>query len=98
MWHNNEHQCVYIYIYIYVHGCMRGSLVLWVAGRIIFNIFEAEPECLDILCLFWHKDHTKTCACKNLRDRKRDQRTWSVRSETPEQKVKKVKPKTLSRE
>ena len=35
--------CMYIYMYVCVGLC-----VSWVAGGIIFNIFEAVPEFLDI--------------------------------------------------
>ena len=63
----------------------------WIGGQggdLIFGIFEvalAGPE--TFLCLFWPKDHTKSCACKNLRDRKKDEEHQSIGSEIPEQRV-----------
>ena len=60
----------------------------WMNGQrrdLIFSIFLPASDCLEApLCLFWSEDHTKSCVCENLRDRKKGRRTLRVRSETPE--------------
>ena len=39
-----------------------GLCVFWVAGEIIFNIFEAVPECLDIpLSILAPRPHKELC-------------------------------------
>ena len=38
---------------------------------LIFSIFDWCPCLEGALCLLWRENHTKSCACKNLQDRKR---------------------------
>ena len=85
LWHDNEHHCVHVYIY----GCMYvGLCMLWVTGRIIFNIFEAASVCLDIpLSIFGAKTTQRAVPAKTCENGKKDEGRWSVRSETLEQKV-----------
>ena len=74
---------VYIYIYIYMNVCV-GLCVLWVVGGIIFNIFEAAPECLDIpLSILAWRPHKNQCSRKSAKP----EESQSVSSETPEQRV-----------
>ena len=48
--------------------------VLWVAGGIIFNIFEAAPMCLDIpLSILVRRPHKKLCPQKNCETGREDE-------------------------
>ena len=49
-----------------------GLCLLWVAGGIIFNIFEVVPECLDIpLLIFVQRSHKELCQQKPARQEER---------------------------
>ena len=69
---------------MYIYGCMCVGLCecSQMGGQrrdLIFNIFDQYQSIQIFLCLFWHEDHTKTCACVNLQDWKwggwKEQRT-----------------------
>ena len=61
--------------------CARG----WVAKEGILSSasLKRRRSVQTFLGLFWRKDHTKICACKNLQDRKKDEGRESVTSESP---------------
>ena len=55
--------------------------MLWVAGGIIFNIFEVAPECPDIpLSTLAQRPHKELCLQKPMRPEEKDEE--SVRNKT----------------
>ena len=87
------HVCVYIYIYVYIYVCVCVCVdlcVLWVAGGIMFSIFEAVSECLEdipLSILAW-RPHKKLCPNELARSEERTKdvgesgvRLWSRESE-----------------
>ena len=72
-----------------------GLCVLWVAGRIFFNIFEAAPESQDTpLFILARRTHKELY----LRKPTRPEESQSVRSETPEKRFSQSRVKLRSRE
>ena len=59
------------------------------AGGIISGIFEALPECLEDcpLSVLARRPHKELCPCEPARLEERTNGRWSVKSETPEQRV-----------
>ena len=61
--------CVCVCICMYMDVC-----VLWVAGGIIFNIFEIASECLDIcLSILVQRPYKELCPQKPARPEERDE-------------------------
>ena len=67
---------IYIYIYIYIYGCMCVFVDGCPKKRSYLQQFWPMSDHLEgPFCLFWHEDHTKSCACVNLQDQKKRRRT-----------------------
>ena len=69
-------------VYAWVSVCVRG----WVAKEGILSLASLKRRRSvqkAFLCLFWREEHTKSCTCENLRDRKRRRRKLI----SPEQRV-----------
>ena len=60
--------CVCVCVCVYMDVCV-GVCVSWVAGRIIFGIFEAVPECLEDLPLsiLARRPHKELCPREHAR-------------------------------
>ena len=65
---------IYIYIYIWMNVCGSHSVRGWAAKEGILSLSSLKQWWSvqkTFLCLYWHKDHTKSYAHENLRDWKR---------------------------
>ena len=76
--------CIYIYIYGYMCVGFYWFLDCWPKNGSYLQHLWPASECLKgFLCLFWCKDHIKSCACVNLWNWKRTKDAGQVRSKTP---------------
>ena len=80
--------CIYIYIYIYIYVCVDVYVYVslcvhgWVGKERILSpasLKRRRSIQKTFLYLYWREDHTKSCACKNMRVWKRrtkDSQEW----------------------
>ena len=68
-----EQQWALMFVCMYMDACV-GLCVLWMASRIILNIFEVAPECLDIpLSILAQRLYKELCPQKPMRPEEKDE-------------------------